>query len=66
MCLTASPTATSPAPIVHTGRRMGLAAVGLLMVCGAVQMACGIYRVSATMPVLLVALFLLQAAVLHT
>ena len=44
---------------------MGFAGFGLLMICVAVYGACRLYRVSATLPVLVVALFLLQVGAVH-
>ena len=45
---------------------MGLAGIGFLIICVAVYLACRIYRVPATLPVLVVALFLLQVGAIHS
>ena len=44
---------------------MGLAGVGFLIICVAVYLACRIFRVPATLPVLVIALLLLEAGVVH-
>ena len=44
---------------------MGTEAVGLLMVCAAVVLGCRVLRVPATLPLLVVALALMQAGALQ-
>ena len=44
---------------------MGLAGVGFLLICVAAYLVCRIYRIAATLPVLVVALLMLQVGVVH-
>jgi hypothetical protein len=44
---------------------MGYAGIGLLLICGSVYGFCRVYRVPATLPVVAVALFLVQVGVVH-
>ena len=44
---------------------MGYAAVGLLLVCASVYGFCRVYRVPAALPVLAVAILLLQLGAVH-
>lgn len=44
---------------------MGLAGIGLLFVCASVFGLCRIYRVPATLPVVAVAVLLVQVGVVH-
>ena len=44
---------------------MGPAAVGLFLICASVYGFCRIYRVAATLPVIVVAAVLLQLGVVH-
>jgi hypothetical protein len=44
---------------------MGLAGIGLVLICTSVSGLCRVYRVPATLPVVAVALFLVQVGVVH-
>ena len=44
---------------------MGLAGIGLVLICTAVYGLCRVYRVSATLPVIAIALFLVQVGAVH-
>jgi hypothetical protein len=44
---------------------MGLAGIGLVLICTSVFGLCRVYRVPATLPVVAVALFLVQVGVVH-
>jgi hypothetical protein len=44
---------------------MGLAGIGLMLICISVFGLCRIYTVPATLPVVSVALFLVQVGVVH-
>jgi hypothetical protein len=44
---------------------MGLAGIGLVLICISVFGLCRVYRVPATLPVVAVALFLVQVGVVH-
>ena len=44
---------------------MGYAGVGLLLICAAVFGLCRVYEVPATIPVVAMALFLVQVGVVH-
>jgi hypothetical protein len=44
---------------------MGLAGVGFLLICVAGYLLCRIYRIAPTLPVLVLALAMLQVGVVH-
>ena len=44
---------------------MGYAGIGLLLICGSVYGFCRVYRVPATLPVVVVAVLLLQLGAVH-
>jgi hypothetical protein len=44
---------------------MGYAGIGLLLICGSVYGFCRVYRVPATLPIVVVAALLLQLGVVH-
>jgi hypothetical protein len=51
--------------VLETGLGMGLAGFGLLLICASVYGLCRIYKVPATLPVVVVALVLVQVGAVH-
>jgi hypothetical protein len=52
--------------MLHDRDGMGLAGVGFLLICAAAYFACRAYRIAPTLPVLVLALVMLQIGIVHS